>query len=730
MDNEILTNEAVDEIEKFLIADFYKKSGIDVNEHPEEKYKFYQKALKVKKKLEHVQLYEVTMENILETYSLHTEVRKDTVQAWVDINHFINSPAETPPDLCPLCTHPMTEWTCFSCGLHMESPEQKVARLKGSISPQDNIPPGYLLSCDPLNGRVFLVNTLKMDYVVWELDTRNFNLTHPRHVVLLPDQNLLITDSTHQRIIICDHFGNLIWELSEDLVHQLELKKPIKATYWNLDGQDTLMIVDQDTHQILGIDYFGKVLWRFGLAHHPGPDFGHLDNPHDAQITPDGTLLITDTGNHRIIELKSPLDTEVVQILDREHHHLKTPLFARRLLNSHTLIIDSENFRVIELNIHGKISNKCHYYKPSMEYKFKLENPINLYYNRLNHILLMDAERIYEMDLIHKHLLWFAYNRDLKMHRILDETEYIYHRQRYSKSFHDFTPPKTEPTFDLDETLRKVKIFRGAPDTFFTELKTHLKYEEFYRDDTIMKKGEKGDCMYIIRKGWVEVLKDDEKSILASLTVGDLMGEMSLILHEPRSASIRTRNYCELYKLTQHDFDKIIRSYPFIKERIEGLAFKRKHIQEIKRKEISPEAQDHLKDLVKSFQKRYLDFHHDQLQKHDLTTNRAEWRLYYDQVEHHTIHEAIEEHFDCYELHFTLTKKCRMKPVRIALVCQILDKLGDVIKVHPHTDNILDDKIDDTFAVTLTTHTSKEQILHDAYSVALIDHVDIYPISF
>ncbi len=63
----------------------------------------------------------------------------------------------------------------------------------------------------------------------------------------------------------------------------------------------------------------------------------------------------------------------------------------------------------------------------------------------------------------------------------------------------------------------------------------------FDTDEYIFREGDPGDCAYIIESGMVEVAldKDGRKLVMATLTKGDILGEMAIIDRLPRSASAR-----------------------------------------------------------------------------------------------------------------------------------------------------------------------------------------------
>ena len=63
----------------------------------------------------------------------------------------------------------------------------------------------------------------------------------------------------------------------------------------------------------------------------------------------------------------------------------------------------------------------------------------------------------------------------------------------------------------------------------------------FDTDEYIFKEGDPGDCAYIIENGMIEVSldKDGRKLVMATLTKGDILGEMAIIDREVRTASAR-----------------------------------------------------------------------------------------------------------------------------------------------------------------------------------------------
>ncbi len=72
--------------------------------------------------------------------------------------------------------------------------------------------------------------------------------------------------------------------------------------------------------------------------------------------------------------------------------------------------------------------------------------------------------------------------------------------------------------------------------------------------------------MYIVLEGAVRVTKtvDGREIMLATLEVGDFLGEMCLFYDAPRSADVVANYDCKLLRLTRTNFDAIFQQRPDI----------------------------------------------------------------------------------------------------------------------------------------------------------------------
>jgi CRP-like cAMP-binding protein len=83
----------------------------------------------------------------------------------------------------------------------------------------------------------------------------------------------------------------------------------------------------------------------------------------------------------------------------------------------------------------------------------------------------------------------------------------------------------------------------------------------FKPGETIFSEGDRGDQMYVIRKGEVEIERDGK--IVETLSAGGIFGEMALIDGSPRAASARAKTACELAPISEKAFVFMVHEAPF-----------------------------------------------------------------------------------------------------------------------------------------------------------------------
>lgn len=106
--------------------------------------------------------------------------------------------------------------------------------------------------------------------------------------------------------------------------------------------------------------------------------------------------------------------------------------------------------------------------------------------------------------------------------------------------------------------LRTSEIFQNTPESDLVELASIL--EEIYLDANtlLFLKADPGNCMYFIFSGSIRI--HDGEHTLAILSENEIVGELSVMDAESRSASATTLEECILLKLGQEAFYEIMMS--------------------------------------------------------------------------------------------------------------------------------------------------------------------------
>ncbi len=98
--------------------------------------------------------------------------------------------------------------------------------------------------------------------------------------------------------------------------------------------------------------------------------------------------------------------------------------------------------------------------------------------------------------------------------------------------------------------------------------------QKFERGVNIVKKGEIGDTMYLIKEGKVEVWVQDPakgRIVLATLSEGDFFGEIAMATARPRVASVTAIGDTELVLFSRPMIKDILSKYPVIKKILEDV---------------------------------------------------------------------------------------------------------------------------------------------------------------
>jgi CRP-like cAMP-binding protein len=150
-----------------------------------------------------------------------------------------------------------------------------------------------LLLADTGNDRILELDS-RTHQVVREWGDHRLSLQQPRSAVKNADGFYLICDEGNQRLVATTATGQIVWEYTTP--H--EILSPYFAEFTQAEG---ILFCDTALHVVREINRNGEVLWSYGslLIAGSGPD--ELCEPMCAKRLPDGTTLIADTGNERLL---------------------------------------------------------------------------------------------------------------------------------------------------------------------------------------------------------------------------------------------------------------------------------------------------------------------------------------------------------------------------------------------------------------------------------------------
>ena len=103
-------------------------------------------------------------------------------------------------------------------------------------------------------------------------------------------------------------------------------------------------------------------------------------------------------------------------------------------------------------------------------------------------------------------------------------------------------------------------------ENFIKDICLYLENVIFMPDSYIVIKDEKGEEMFFIAEGSVNVLAVDKKTILKTLNKGAFFGEIAIFLNTTRTTFVKSASYCSIFMLKKVHIISILKSYSTIQE--------------------------------------------------------------------------------------------------------------------------------------------------------------------
>lgn len=130
----------------------------------------------------------------------------------------------------------------------------------------------------------------------------------------------------------------------------------------------------------------------------------------------------------------------------------------------------------------------------------------------------------------------------------------------------------------LANVLRSNPVFTALPPAQRQAVARIFELRTVEAGRVIIEQGQKGDALYLLLQGQCTPLfrrPDGRQTAVASLREGDVFGEISLLLGQPASATVRAETPCHLLRLGREPFEQHILSQPGVRAALMRLGTER-----------------------------------------------------------------------------------------------------------------------------------------------------------
>ena len=110
--------------------------------------------------------------------------------------------------------------------------------------------------------------------------------------------------------------------------------------------------------------------------------------------------------------------------------------------------------------------------------------------------------------------------------------------------------------------IDKVPLFKYSSENLKNVLLLALKAKTYDPNSLIVRSGEFAKEIFFISKGNMDIIDESGEKKYGSMTDGDYFGNLSIMLSEKRTASVRTTEFCEAFVLYSEEFFRIKKEYP------------------------------------------------------------------------------------------------------------------------------------------------------------------------
>jgi len=129
--------------------------------------------------------------------------------------------------------------------------------------------------------------------------------------------------------------------------------------------------------------------------------------------------------------------------------------------------------------------------------------------------------------------------------------------------------PRFDIGLDTRQLVQRLDLLAGLAPPQLDRVCRLLRPRFLMPNDRIIRRGERGDAVFFIASGAVEVIFAHRRLRLGS---GDFFGEMALLSGRPRQADVVALTFCQLLVLRKADFERFVAANPEARAAIDRVA--------------------------------------------------------------------------------------------------------------------------------------------------------------
>jgi CRP-like cAMP-binding protein len=158
---------------------------------------------------------------------------------------------------------------------------------------------------------------------------------------------------------------------------------------------------------------------------------------------------------------------------------------------------------------------------------------------------------------------------------------------------HEVAPDPAVRRQAMAEAIAGVPVFATLPAEAHQALAASASERLFADGDAIVREGDGGGSMFVVRRGRVAVTVGADHREVAVTEAGGYFGEMSLLTGDPRTATVIARGDCTVLEIAADAFRTYVQSRPEVLEHLAEAAAARRRTLDQSRASATSHAVEH-----------------------------------------------------------------------------------------------------------------------------------------